>query len=276
MFPLWWGVEWLFDSDEEEEDNIIDDDFIVFAAAAEEESSRNPPASFHVRDRLEWEEHVAQLMLEGESSFSRMYRMSYESFQELARLLHPFISVNATMSKIRTGKGPITTEIALHCVLRWLAGGSYLDIRLCAGISVVSFYRCIHKCMEAILLCAELDIHFPTTSEEIEEAAEAFASLSSQRVFQGCVAPMDGFLLLIITPSASDTANSDAYYSGHYAAHGINIQAACDHRCRFVFVAVAAPGRQPDVNALRKTGFKEIIESLPMGRYVLGRSHRLA
>ena len=40
------------DTDEEEEDNVDDDDFIVFAAAAEEESSRNPPASFHVRDRL--------------------------------------------------------------------------------------------------------------------------------------------------------------------------------------------------------------------------------
>ena len=61
---------WLFDSaDEDEEDEDDDDDFIVFAAAAEEESSRNPPASFHVRDRLEWEEHVAQLMLEGESSW---------------------------------------------------------------------------------------------------------------------------------------------------------------------------------------------------------------
>ncbi len=36
-------------------------------------------------------------------------------------------------------------EIVLHCLYRWLAGGSYLDIILSAGISMPSFYTCSYK-----------------------------------------------------------------------------------------------------------------------------------
>ena len=40
------------------------------------------------------------------------------------------------MSTILTGKGPIIAEIeiALHCLIQWQVLGSYLDIRICAGI----------------------------------------------------------------------------------------------------------------------------------------------
>jgi hypothetical protein len=67
--------------------------------------------------------------------------MEYHSFLKLCDIIHANIKVDNIMSKIKTGKGPITVEIMLHCLLRWLGGGSYLDIRLCAGISVASFYR---------------------------------------------------------------------------------------------------------------------------------------
>ncbi len=61
-----------------------------------------------------------------------------------------------------------------------------------------------------------------------------------------------------------------SYYSGHYAEFGINIQAACDSSCRFVYVSVSAPGRTSDVVALRKISLCQIIEDLPLGKYVIG------
>ncbi len=54
------------------------------------------------------------------------------------------VRVDAVMSRVWTGKGPIVTEIALHCLLRWLAGGSQLNIWISAGISTALLYTCIH------------------------------------------------------------------------------------------------------------------------------------
>jgi len=38
----------------------------------------------------------------------------------------------------------------LNCLLRWLAGGIYIDIRLSAGISPAYFDTSVYKCMDAI------------------------------------------------------------------------------------------------------------------------------
>jgi len=54
-----------------------------------------------------------------------------------------------------------------------------------------------------------------------------------------------------------------ACFSGHYQTYGINVQAACDHKCRFVYAAVAAPGAANDIVAFRKTGLCQMIQKLP-------------
>jgi len=58
---------------------------------------------------------------------------------KLCDIISPKITDNDEMSRVRTGKNAITVEIMLHCLLRWLSGGSYLDIRLNAGISPANF-----------------------------------------------------------------------------------------------------------------------------------------
>jgi hypothetical protein len=86
------------------------------------------------RQRLNWQAHVRTLRREG--TFSRFYRMSYSSFQKLLTMLWPSLSVNCEQSRRRTsGLESIYAEIVLHCTLRFLAGGSYLDIMCNAGIS---------------------------------------------------------------------------------------------------------------------------------------------
>ena len=156
--------------------------------------------------------------MEEENTFNQLYRMPHASFVKLCTLLHPFLSIDETMSQIRTGKGPITTEIALHCLLRWLSGGSYLDIRLDAGISVTSFYRCVHRCIDVILGCDELAYAFPTSDDDICKAAKDFKDCSISQVIDGCVACLDGLLLQIQTPPSAQTGNMKAYFSGHYQA----------------------------------------------------------
>ena len=40
-----------------------------------------------------------------------------------------------------------------------------------------------------------------------------------------------------------DVPNPVDYFSGHYFRFGFNVQAMCDSHLRFLYVAVAAPGR---------------------------------
>jgi DDE superfamily endonuclease len=251
-------------SDEEEDETLTN--LVVLAVG----STQAPRPSYVVRDRLLWDQHVLQLEGEG-ASFHRFYRMRYSSFMKLCGLVHPFLEKNETKAKNRcVDSGDITTEIAVHCLLRWLAGGSYLDVRICAGISVTSFYVILHKTIVAVLLVEELDYKFPETMEEISQAAADFKKCSTNEFISGCVACVDGMLLQINTPNHKETGHVKSYFSGHYQTYGINIQAACDSQCRFVYAAVAAPGGTNDIAAFRKLSLSHTIEKLPIGKYVLG------
>ena len=66
----------------------VDDEImlLLFAAATGDD---HPRPSFYVRDRLEWDTHVAKLFNEGPHSFSQLYCMEYGSFVKLCSLLDP-------------------------------------------------------------------------------------------------------------------------------------------------------------------------------------------
>ncbi len=266
----------LFDdsSDEEEED---EEELLLLAALSTGRGSHKrlgiQSSMVFVRDRLEWENHVAALQKEGKGSFRRMYRMDLESFVKLSSMVEPHFRVNEKMSKVRTTKGTITTEITLHCLLRWLAGGSYIDIRLSAGISRSSFYRCIHGAMNAISTMQDISIlSFPPDEDTQSLLANNFRDVSgTSGILNGCVGVLDGFLLQTCTPTESGSnGNVKAYFSGHYHCYGVNVQGMCDSKCRFIYLAAAAPGGCNDIVAFRRCGLQQLINRLPVGRYIVG------
>ena len=68
----------------------------------------------------------------------------------------------------------------------------------------------------------------------------------------------------IQTPSIS-------FFSGHYQTYGINVQAACDAKCRFITsVCVAASGGTNDIAAFRKCPLFQQVQRLPIGNYIIG------
>ncbi len=205
--------------------------------------------------------------MESSRAFYQLYWMEIESFNKRCSWISPLNNVDLVMSSVCTGKTPVIPEVALHCLLRWLAGVSHSDIRISAGISASSFYVCIYKCINARLLCNQLSICFPTSDEEILESAQKFQRKA--QVASLSVACLDGMLLPIQSPSSDETGNVTAYYSGHYAEFGINIQAGCDSFCRFVYGSVSSPGGTSDVVALRRTSLCQRIEKLPLEMYVL-------
>jgi hypothetical protein len=118
--------------------------------------------------------------------------MCHRSFMKLVNIVKPSLIVDNRMAQVRAGNQPILPEILIHCLLRWLAGGSYLDIRINAGISSRTFYRNIYKCIDAILQLPELSYKFPT---DFDTASKDFNSISTHGAIVGCVACVDGYLL---------------------------------------------------------------------------------
>jgi hypothetical protein len=159
--------------------------------------------------------------------------------------------------------GTILPELCLYARLRYLAGGSYSDIQYFTGISVPSLYRVIWKCIDAINACKELSIKFPTTVAEAKEAARGFESISTQQCIWNCVSVIDGYHLQIQTPSKREVKNVRSFFSGHFQTHGLNIQGACDHHCRFTFLGVAGPGVMGDRNAISMVKLGSLVEGLP-------------
>ena len=216
----------MFLEDEEEET----EELLFLAAASTGRGTHQRlgiDSSVFVRDRLEWDKHVAALQKEGDGgSFRRMYRMDIDSFVKLSSMLKPHLCVDERMSKICTSKGKITTDIVLHCLIRWLAGGSYLDIRLSAGISRASFYRCIHSAMDGLCSTDKITIDaFPPDESQLVRLAADFKDISGTGgILNGCVGVEDGFLLPTGTPSVrGSNGNVKAYFSGHYQCYGINV-----------------------------------------------------
>ena len=202
--------------------------------------------------------------------------MTPVSFEKLLLMLRDELEVNEKMADKRGG--PIIPELCLYCAIRWLAGGSYLDICDITGISSASFYRVLWKTIIAINKAPGLAMKFPTTTEECQVAAAGFESISTKSMENGeiainnCVGVVDGYLLRIVTPSRAEVGNVRSYFSGHYQCYGVNIQAVADHHSRFIYVACAAPGVTQDRDAMKEhhCSLDTRIEALPLGWCIIG------
>jgi DDE superfamily endonuclease len=166
--------------------------------------------------------------------------------------------------------GEIVPEIQLYCILWYIAGGSYSGIQFSTGISTASFYRVVWRTIRAIVWCKQLSIRFPNTAEEANAAADSFASVSDQWCIFNCVAAVGGYLLNIQTMPKKVAKNVSSFFSGHCQSYGVNVQGACDHLCRFSYLAVAGKGVLGDQAAVKQCGLNNLIEDLPGLLCVIG------
>jgi hypothetical protein len=136
-----------------------------------------------------------------------MYRMSCNAFTKLCLMIQPLIKIDEDRSSGRTKKACISTEIILSAFIRWISGGSYHDVRTVTGVSTASFYRLMYCCAIAIVQCNSLAYSFPTTVEDIIDAAANFKKISTNELLVGCIGVMDGLLLRIKVPSNNEVGN---------------------------------------------------------------------
>jgi hypothetical protein len=75
-------------------------------------------------------------------------------------------------------------------------------------------------------------IELPQGEEKLRDLAQRWLDVSTcpQGLYWGHIGAIDG-----------GVSNQADYFSGHYVAYGLNIQAMCDPDLLFMYVAVAGP-----------------------------------
>ena len=172
------------------------------------------------RVRCDWAQRFALLT---PAEFTRRYRLNKENFNKLLGL------IGADITPKRKRSDGITAEIKLACTLRYLAGGSYLDIADLHGVEARStFYKIVWETIGAINDCADLDL--PLMAEDggmlehisrLKPLAFAYANKVGVRDWSkdpntwGCIGAVDGLAIKIGKPPscASHYYSRKGFYS---------------------------------------------------------------
>lgn len=241
-------------SDDEDDDEIIIDCIgaavccYLYLQLEQNERGRNIE-----RVRLDWERHVRSIT---PSMFRRAYRMDLPSFNELLRR----INYRLTKDDRKARHGKICPASRLAVTLRFLAGGSYIDICFCHGISEVTFYRVVWETVDAI--AAVLHIRYGG-DDEMKRVSDAFAK-KTDGIMDGCIGAVDGLAIKIRRPRVS-AINNQASYFNRKGFYSINCQAICDHRCRFKWFSCKTSGRSHDSSAFASTRLADELGSSQLG-----------
>ena len=108
-----------------------------------------------------WADHVARL---SELEFKQRYRLTFDAFYEMLDSIKPALTVDEKMAKVTKNGHVVEPEVKLAIALRFLAGGSPLDLCLIYHVSKSHVYDCVWCVVDAIN--ERYDIKFPIDDPE--------------------------------------------------------------------------------------------------------------
>lgn len=196
--------------------------------------------------------------------FRRRYRMEYDSFFLLLDILKPYFeSKGRKRLRGKDPNGPITEASRLSQALRYFAGGDPLDICQTHNVAPSEPLRSVWIVVDAIHKASQLKIVFPATHFEQLKVAEGFKKKSDVN-FDNCVGAIDGIHIWTHKPTKHDVEDLGfgelKFFCGRKLKYGLNMQAACDARGRFLDVYIGTPGAASDFYSFGMSPLKEKLE----------------
>jgi hypothetical protein len=209
--------------------------------------------------------------------FRRAYRMSYESFWRLHSLLEA--KIDDVAAKIRgyspreahgenwsappIHNGPISSSARLGIALRYFAGGSAYDVMAKFGVSHTSIFESVWIVVEAVNECSSMKIEYPSDVAVQKRIAKGFHDVSKVK-FDCCAGAIDGILIWMHKPSAKEADGAGVgqkkFYCGRKGKFGLNCQAVCDVRGRFLDIAITYGGSSSDCLAFEASDLHTKLE----------------
>ena len=162
-------------------------------------------------NRVRTHRYVSSIMDElGPYYTLRAYRVpTVDSFWNLHRLIKPYKKCgkrkttsdnNKKNSNNGAPNGIIPLTSRLSAANRYFAGGDPIDIALVHGISHTEVFNSAWKIVDAVNLCPELNIKYPTDFNEQKQIARSFQKRSKPG-FTYCAGAIDGMLVWIEKPT---------------------------------------------------------------------------
>ena len=190
-----------------------------------------------------------------DKTFKRNYRLDRPTFMKMLSQISEDLSPSPGQLSDKANIDPL---IMLAATLRFLAGGSYLDIAFGYDIGHASVYDVFRKVLVAV--DTNLDnIQFPYDSEEgLRYLEETFLKIS-KGVFKGTVAAGDDIVFRTFKPAAADVDGNVRSFFTRKGFYGHALQAFSDGNCKFVHISQRVCASTHDRTAYVLTGISESI-----------------
>ena len=189
--------------------------------------------------------------------FRRAYRMNVTNFFRLHSILEPhllkqFFPHGGGKRDPSKSSYLIRTDLRLSIAIRYFAGASPLDLMITHGVSFASIYSSVWGVVDAVNKCDELKFEFPNHSQQ-KTIARGFKGMSGAG-FSTVIGAIDGILIWILKPTAKQCKDLGIANDGQFRCHrkdkyGLNMQAICDHKLRFIWFDIRWPGASSDFMA---------------------------
>ena len=144
------------------------------------------------------------------------------------------------------------------------SGGDPLDIHLVHGISHTEVFNSAWAGVDAVNMCPEIDIKYPTDAEAQHKIAQGFVK-HSKPGFKCCTWSIDGMLLWIEKPMEEECEKAKCgrkkCFCGRKHKFGLNLQAICDAECQFLDIDIGHPGATSDYLAFATSSFHGKLEN---------------
>jgi len=125
------------------------------------------PSPKQIRERMNQDTNLQRMT---RSEFSRMFRMDHLTFLYLLDRLGPTLERDYIQSQ-RVG-GHVSPSLQLGMTLRWLAGGSHLDVAQYYGVSSSTFYDLVNTACDAIV--ETFPIVFDMSERSLKQRSQEF------------------------------------------------------------------------------------------------------
>ena len=206
---------------------------------------------------MKWSERREELT---DKEFCRRYKVTKAQFAQISSDLRLLVGRSAKDPAARRSSGSgVTTDLCLSMTLRYLAGGSYLDIIDMHKVGRSTFYKAVWCTVRAINETYSLPGLPLSNPDLLQDIADGFHTLNKWTL-PGCVGAIDGIGIEITKPTPWDTMYP-VQFKNRKGWWSINCQAMCDSNLRFLWCSLKSPGGTNDSSAWRKCDLYKKLES---------------